>query len=117
MTPPHSPPAQCDCVKLERDGEPSWPFGEHIGGRWRIRHPPNLLMVHYADLKADLPAEMCRIAKFLDITVDELCLADGRRALQFLMHEATRLGHRCRPPMPFLDNGATTFINQGTNGR
>lgn len=38
---------------------------------WRYRHLPNLLMVHYGDLKADLEGEMRRIAHFLAIDVPE----------------------------------------------
>lgn len=36
---------------------------------WRYRELPNILMVHYGDLKADLEAEMRRIAQFLDIDI------------------------------------------------
>ena len=32
---------------------------------------PNLLMVHYADMKADLEGEMRRVAGFLEIEVPE----------------------------------------------
>jgi aryl sulfotransferase len=39
---------------------------------WRaIRDLPNVLLVHYARLKADLPSEMRRVAAFLDIPIDE----------------------------------------------
>ena len=38
---------------------------------WAERKRPNLLMVHYNDLLADLDAEMRRIAQFLDIHVPE----------------------------------------------
>ena len=34
---------------------------------WNCRHDPNLLSVHYNDLKNDLDGEMRRIAKFLEI--------------------------------------------------
>ena len=34
---------------------------------WAARGKPNMLMVHYADLKADLDGEMRRIANFLEI--------------------------------------------------
>ena len=36
---------------------------------WRYHHLPNVLMVHYGDLKADLEGEMRRIAQFLDIDI------------------------------------------------
>ena len=36
---------------------------------WKERHRPNVLLVHYNDLKADLPGEMRRIADFLGTPV------------------------------------------------
>lgn len=38
---------------------------------WEYHHLPNILMLHYSDLQADLEGEMRRIAKFLDIEVAE----------------------------------------------
>jgi aryl sulfotransferase len=36
---------------------------------WDVRDSPNVLLVHYNDLKADLSGEMKRIAEFLGITI------------------------------------------------
>jgi aryl sulfotransferase len=101
---------------LEKDGHPFWPFWENVRGWWEIRDLPNLLLLHYAELKADLPGQIRRIAAFLDIPVDE------RRWPAILEHcsfvymkaNATRsvpLGGA------FWDGGAQTFVHQGTNGR
>lgn len=43
----------------------------HLMSFWRRRHEPNVVMLHYADLEADLAGEMRRLATRLDITVDE----------------------------------------------
>lgn len=43
----------------------------YVQSFWRYRHLPNVLMVHYGDLKADLESEMRRIARFLDIDIPE----------------------------------------------
>src|SRR5262249_36047336 len=43
----------------------------HVATFWERRAEPNVLLVHYNDLKADLGAEMRRIAAFLDIAVPE----------------------------------------------
>lgn len=101
---------------LERDGYPFWSFWENVRGWWSIRDLPNLLLVHYADLKADLPGEIRRIAEFLDAPIDkarwpaivEHCTFDYMKA-----HAASNL------PMieTVLNGGARTFINKGTNGR
>lgn len=41
----------------------------YVRSFWEFRHLPNILMVHYSDLKADLAGEMKRIAQFLDIDI------------------------------------------------
>src|SRR5262245_1232348 len=42
------------------------PFWEHVRGWWAIRDLPNVLLVHYANLKRDLPGEVRRAAAFLE---------------------------------------------------
>jgi len=101
---------------LEGDGYPFWSFWENIRSWWEIRHLPNLLLLHFAELKADLPGQIRRIAGFLDIPVDpgrwpailEHCSFDYMKA------NATR-----STPLGgvFWDGGAETFIHKGTNGR
>lgn len=101
---------------LERDGCPWWPYWEHIRGWWAIRNLPNVLLLHYADLKADLPGEIRRVADFVDIAVDderwpaivEHCSFDYMKSRGDAL--VTRL-------VPYFDKGAKTFINKGTNGR
>jgi aryl sulfotransferase len=101
---------------LERDGHPFWPFFENVRSWWAIRHLPNLLMLHFADLKADLPGQIRRIATFLGIEID-----DGRWpailehcSFDYMKANAVRtvpLGGAC------WDGGAQTFVHKGTNGR
>src|SRR3546814_2586287 len=55
---------------LARDGFPFWPFWENIRSWWAIRDLPNVLLLHFADLKTDMPAEIRRIAAFLDIAIE-----------------------------------------------
>ncbi len=47
---------------FEENGEPYWPFWENIRSWWRIRHLPNVLMLHFSDMKRDLPGAIRRIA-------------------------------------------------------
>ena len=47
-----------------------WPHSgnlHHTATWWRFRHLPNILFVHYADLLADLPGEIGRVADFVGI--------------------------------------------------
>jgi hypothetical protein len=55
----------------------------HLSDAWSRRTEPNLLLVHYADLSADLEGEMRRIADWLDIEVPETRWAELVRAAGF----------------------------------
>ena len=55
----------------ENNGYPWWSHLHHAKTWWEYRHRPNILMVHYDDLKKDTDAEMRRISAFLDIPVNE----------------------------------------------
>jgi aryl sulfotransferase len=101
---------------LEGDGYPLWSFWENIGSWWEIRHLPNVLLLHFSALKADLPGEIRRIAMFLDIPVDE------SRWDAIVEHcgfdYMKRHGVKIVPlGGVFWDGGAATFIHKGTNGR
>ena len=59
---------------LEHDELPGFgfePFWPHVQGWWNARRLPNVLLVHYANLKADLPGQVRRIATFLNIEINE----------------------------------------------
>lgn len=43
----------------------------HLGDAWRRRHEPNIVLLHYADLLADLDGQMRWLARRLAITVPE----------------------------------------------
>lgn len=101
---------------LEGDGYPFWPLWENVRSWWRIRHLPNLMLLHFEDLKRDMPAEIRRIAAFLDIPIKpsrwdaivEHCSFD------WMKKHATR-----SVPVggAFWDAGAEVFIHRGVNGR
>ena len=118
---PRLAPATADVVQyfrdwLAMDGYPWWPFWENIRTWWAARDLPNVMLVHFAQLKADMPGEMRRIAAFLEIPIDERrwpvivehCTFDYMKA--HARHAAPLGGD-------FWEGGATTFINKGTNGR
>lgn len=101
---------------MNKDGYPFWSFWENIRGWWQIRGLPNLLLIHFNDLKCDMPGSMRRIARFLDIAIDESRWPDIVTYCTFdwMKQNATRsvpLGGA------FWDGGAGTFINKGINGR
>jgi hypothetical protein len=48
----------------------------HLATFWEVRERPNVVLVHYADLQRDLEGEMRRLARRLDIEIDDDRLAD-----------------------------------------
>ncbi len=101
---------------LDRDGHPFWPFWENIRSWWEIRQLPNVLLVHFADLKADMPSQIARIAKFLDIEVSE---ETWPAILEHCSFDYMKRNAAKSAPLGgvFWDGGAETFIHKGTNGR
>ena len=101
---------------LDRDGYPIWSLWENISTWWAARHLPNVKLVHYAALKADLAGEMRGIAEFLDIDIPparwpslvEHCTFD------YMKGHADQMA-----PLggSIFDGGGASFINKGVNGR
>lgn len=98
------------------DGHPFWPFWENVRSWWAIRDLPNVLMIHFSDLKADMPGEIRRIADFLEISIDESRWDDILLHCSFDYMKA-HAGQAAPLGGVFWDGGAETFINKGTNGR
>jgi aryl sulfotransferase len=101
---------------LERDGHPFWPFWENVASWWEIRHLPNVLLLHFADLKRDLPGAIRRIAAFLEIPLSEGLLEAVVRHSSF---EYMKAHAATSAPLGGIlwEGGAETFIHKGTNGR
>jgi aryl sulfotransferase len=101
---------------LDRDGYPFWPFWENVRTWWAIRHLPNVLFVHFTNLKRDMPGEMRRIAGFLGIPIDESRWGDIVEYCSFdwMKRHATK---SVPAGGAFWDAGAEVFINKGVNGR
>lgn len=101
---------------LQFDGYPFWSFWENIRSWWAIRHLPNLMLLHFADLKADLPGQIRRIAAFLDIPIDEARFPTIVEQCGFAWMKANAT--KTVPLGGALwDGGAQTFVHQGVNGR
>jgi aryl sulfotransferase len=74
------------------------------------------LLLHFGELKADLPDQIRRIAAFLDIPIDEnrWPVILEHCSFAYMKRHATKtvpLGGA------FWEGGAQTFVHQGTNGR
>jgi len=83
---------------------------------WVERTRPNVLLLHYNDMKADLDGEMRRIAAFLDIPVDEAVWPELVAAADFSAMQ--RHGDTLMAGIDVaFEGGHRTFLNKGTNGR
>ena len=100
----------------DSEGFPFWSNMRHVQTWWSYRHLPNILFVHFNDLLRDLRGEVLRIARFLDIELDDESLKSTVDAVTFraMKQDAERT-------WPRMDNvmsgGAQTFFHRGTNGR
>lgn len=105
-------------VKGEEDhmGDPACGFWYMENSYWAAKDDPDLLLVHYADLKADLAGEMRRIANFLEITIPEDLWPELVDAASF---ESMKSNAADLMPSAgeIWQGGGNTFINKGTNGR
>ncbi|MDN3239081.1 sulfotransferase domain-containing protein [Glycomyces tritici] len=86
----------------------------HLADAWARRDAPNLLLVHYADLAADLDGEMRRIAAWLDIEVDESRWPELVKAATFGEMKA-KAAHTAPDPAG-LFRSRDAFFRNGTSG-
>jgi len=100
----------------EHDGWPWFSMLHHAQTWWPYRHLPNIRLVHYNDLLADLPGEVRRIARYLCIERSDRELDDIAEAVRFesVKKNPERITGRIDA---FFQGGAQTFIHKGTNGR
>ena len=83
---------------------------------WQHRRQPNILTLHFADMKADTAAAVRRIAVFIGIELSKARLKNIVAAVSF---EAMKRRGKIYAPRggATWKGGADTFLNKGTNGR
>ena len=98
------------------NGDPGASYWDLERSYWMARREPNMLLVHYNDLKADLAGEVDRIAGYLEIDLPAPVMGEIVSAANF---ESMRAQGEAL--MPWAENawvnGAKTFLNKGVNGR
>ncbi|NJO21679.1 MAG: sulfotransferase domain-containing protein [Sphingomonadales bacterium] len=98
------------------DGTPFVSYFDLEKTYWAERHRPNLLMVHYRDLKADLAGEMRRVAEHLGIAVPETVFPSLVQAATF--EEMRRSGNQLMPRLlATFEGGTDRFFFKGENDR
>ena len=100
----------------ENEGWPWFSVLHHAQSYWNYRHLPNLLFVHYGDLKADPEGEIRRIAGFLGIEHTDEAFRGITEAVR--LQNVQKNSERIVGDMDmFFEGGAKTFLFKGTNGR
>ncbi|MGE0684554.1 MAG: sulfotransferase domain-containing protein [Candidatus Binatia bacterium] len=97
-------------------GDPGASFFHVENTYWEARDQPNMLLVHYNDLKTDLEGEMRRVAAYLGIEIADSLWPELIQAAGFKTMQAQ--GDVLLPHAKHAWNGgAARFFNKGTNGR
>ena len=100
----------------QHDGWPFWSDLHIMQSWWELRHEPNVQLLHYGDMLADVEGAIELIADFIEVPVS----ADRRREIaEAVSFESMKRDGETYVPFggnPWAD-GARTFFNQGTNGR
>ncbi len=116
ITPPGASVRDYFLEWLDRDGYPFWSLWENTRSWWGIRELPNLLLLHFSELKAELPGTIRRIADFLDIPVDAARWPTivAHCGFSWMKSHAAQVA-----PLAgvFWEGGPQTFIYKGTNDR
>jgi aryl sulfotransferase len=101
---------------MEKDGYPFWSLWDNMRSWWAIRELPNVLFVHFNNLKQDMPGQIRRIANFLNIKVDE---SRWPAILEYCSFDWMKRNAEKYAPLggTIWEGGGGTFINKGVNGR
>ena len=101
---------------MEQDGHPFWPYWENLRSWWAVRNLPNVMIIHFNDMKADLPGSIRKIGNFLGIKPDAATLA---KIVEHCSFDYMKAHAELSAPLGGVlwNGGAKTFINKGTNGR
>jgi len=100
----------------EPDGWPFWSHHHHLSTWWDVRDLPNILFVHFGDLKADPQTEIRRIAAFCEIAIDEGTWPALLETVGLDAMRAEAKGAEDLMSMAF-EGGAARFFYKGDSGR
>ena len=85
----------------------------HDSDAWARRAEPNIVLLHYADLRADLDGQMRQLARRLDIAVPDAAWPGLVEAATFASMRAA--AEKITGPGQIMKS-ATAFFRRGTSG-
>lgn len=86
----------------------------HLSDAWARRDEPNVVLVHYDDLSADLDGEMRRLADRLGVHVDDARWPELVRAATF--EDMRDRAEQLVPNAGGILKDSSAFFRQGTSG-
>lgn len=91
-------------------------FFGFLAAWWPLRHEPNVLLLHYADIMKDSPNVLRRIAAFLGISPSEAQWAaiEEHSSFAWMKANETKFENHPRVPVPLLESGG--MIRKGKTG-
>jgi len=104
----------------ESEGYPFWGNLHHTQSYWDYRHLPNLHFLHYADMLADLPGTIRRIADWIghSVSATDVDRVAGEVNFASMKKKAIQADESATDDEPqVFAGGNAAFINKGTNGR
>jgi aryl sulfotransferase len=100
---------------LHEDGYPLWPFWAHVRSWWALRNLPNVMLLHFDDLKQDLAGSIARIAAFIGVHISPADSAHVASRCTFAYMKA-RASELLPEQGRIMVGGAESFINRGEGG-
>lgn len=102
----------------ETEGYPFWSNMRHVQTWWNYKDLPNILFVHYNNLKQDTESEIMRIAQYLEIEIPKGSMQNilTMVSLDTMRRNAVEK-ERDEEGEPFMKGGARSFFYKGTNSR
>lgn len=112
---PGPPPSIDDIHAFFRQWLDDGDLFRFMNSYWELRDSPNVLFLHFNELKADLPGQLRRIAAFLGIAIDEAQFPGivERCSFRWMRENADRIGDLDR----LFTGGGKSFFYKGTNDR
>ena len=101
---------------LAGEGYSADTFWPHVQSWWNVHNAPNVMLVHFANLKADMAGEIRRIARFLEIEIDEAKWPPilEHCSFDYMKKNADSLSQLGTTA---FQGGLKSFIHKGVNGR
>jgi len=94
---------------------PDVPFWHCIREWWKVKDLPNVMLLHYANLKADFEGEARKIAAFLEMDIEESLWPQIAEhcSIDYMREQARDI----EMLHAIFEGGGERFLNKGTNGR